>query len=534
MSDANNCVHFDVEFCIKANFIIEPENKEPKKKKIYFQLYKPSSKKEPLCVWKTAVSCIEDPNSGKLITADSKSKDYGNVTLFFRVSVVPRSNFKHGRPPRHFFSLVSSSTKIADVLKNNEELATEIEELVTESLSVEKTARFNNQESVLQSFYQSKPQNTKTKRKSLQPNSCRPDPKLVPTRGSLDNFFGASKKKPERVVTFVPIKTVEDSQLIKVHQEAIVQLAINQCSPHFVSAIFQCIICPESCSQDFSKNLFDPILKFSILSLPQLNSSHMQYLLEPLYKALDNTLNQSHSAVELFYILATIYNFGILLLNNADIFSTVHNEALDQLSTFITQILMQLTQNLISSIAPSISSDGLDFTDKESMNQIQLETNQFLIYCQNLNIPEQIVQVIVVETCRYFDVLLFNVIIDTAKTFTIEKVTFLLSQVRRLQTIFDCLPCNFHIAFTNLLSFISNTNLLWNGNDEEKLPEKSDLMRSIIERCKPKIVLPPGVELDDIGKKLDSTEELKLELPKFNFQFSYDWLFSQTEANKWN
>jgi hypothetical protein len=219
----------------------------------------------------------------------------------------------------------------------------------------------------------------------------------------------------------------------------------------------------------------------------------------------------------LFAILATALNFGLHLARGS-----APSAIFGHLCPFITSAIELLSQNLVAAIGSSISQDGFEFADEFSLEMVRSTTAAFLENSRTFHIPEQIVQVIIVETCAYCDVLLFNVIIDTATEFTDNKMTALLQKVRRVQQLFNCLPTNFEAAFPVLIEFISQTKGLWAGD----VIVKSDRMRSIIERC-PGLQLPADLTLDEIGSRVESTSLLKLPPRVNSFTFSYEWLYTQ-------
>ena len=357
--------------------------------------------------------------------------------------------------------------------------------------------------------------------------------------GSHSSFNNSSdgdgqENEDDTVLESVKRVTREFDALDKVNQRSVADLAAYQCMVYFGAAVVKTFIAPDNAAKDMSDILMEPITAFSILSLTGLREDHLEYLAEPFFKGLEYTLRQTHPIGSLFGVLATALNFGQKLSDAATLYTSAHAVVLSKLEPYVTNIVEVATQTLVAAIAPSICHDGFQFADDEAMQKIEEETQMFWNYAKGLKLPEQLVQVIVVETCAYFDALLFNVIIDTAEEFTEKKIVFLLQRIRKIQTMFQCLPSNFQAAFPRLLDFITRTQELWCLEDTVPDSRRSDLTRSVIERCKPRIVLPMGVTLDDVGKHLDSRESLKVPLPKVSFKFNFEWLYTQTATEKWD
>lgn len=363
---------------------------------------------------------------------------------------------------------------------------------------------------------------------------------------SSDNLLLQSDEKQVHSYNRLHLSQYYDDfhPLYEKHQKAIMELAVNQCTPIFIKTVMDCFVAPPNVLQDFSDRLLEPINAYGILQFPALTSEVLLELISPVYRGIKIAINKPHQLDEWFSILATTLNFGLKLSNTASLYTSAHIECLNNLAKHISQIIQQLTQTLVATIAPSISDDGFTFADEQAMSMIEQVTRLFLEYTQAFKIPDQIVQVIVVETCNYIDTLLFNVIVDTATVFTDEKVTGLLQKIRQIQQMFDCIPKNFQAAFTHLLNFISQTKALWIGfdnNDDEDaenqkkviLHGKGPLLRSIVDRIQPQIEIPKDLTLDDFGEKVD-TKSLKLPLKTASFNFTFEWLYTQNTSNDWD
>lgn len=524
MSDGNNSVHFDCEFCIKSKLVMKKGHSKYSKKNVIISFYTVSmQEKKTLISWKIDAANTEENNEFKMFMLNGKNNEFGEIKLFYRINIENCDKFNEQT------KFINSRT-IGDVLVNfDDEVITEVVELVSESQNpTQVQIKSKNQSSRLNNFI--KP--VENNRKNVK-NDVNDDNK---NKGKMEEFLKHNENKNENAQCINETEQKDDQnielqQLILSHKKNLLKLSLSQCSVCFNIIIVNNLISPTKISKDFSGHLIEPILSFSILTLPEISAEDIDFLFEPLYKALDFTLSLSHTFEELFSILASVLNFGLKLSSSAPIFSSLHLPVLEKLSDYITQSIMQLTQILISVITPSISNDGFEFADVETLNLMQQETRQFLQLCHSFNVPELVVQIIVIETCKYIDTLVFNVIIDTASIISPKKINDLLQKTRKIETIFNCLPCNFQIAFNNLLSFISNANLLWSKGFDFHF-EKSDLMRAIVERCQPSIILPNDMKLDDIGNHLEKNDSLKLPLPKFGFKFSYEWLYTHN-INSW-
>jgi hypothetical protein len=161
------------------------------------------------------------------------------------------------------------------------------------------------------------------------------------------------------------------------------------------------------------------------------------------------------------------------------------------------------------------------------MTAISNQTRALIDLSTKLNIPHVILQTIVVETCASIDTLLFNVIIVMTQEFNEMKLQALLQKVRTIQLLFDCLPANFEAAFPVSLEFIAQTMALWMG----EVVVKSDRMRSVIEMC-PRDLPLPWDRLDEIGKRVQRQDQLKLPRHVIAFRFSYEWLYTRNPTGR--
>ena len=168
---------------------------------------------------------------------------------------------------------------------------------------------------------------------------------------SLNSFFGEKKirKKSSNVSSSDNPLSTDDSNsslkpihsynnlhlnkyyddfkpLYNKHQKAIMDLAINQCTPIFIKAVMECLVAPPNVLQDFSDRLLEPINSYSILQFPALTSSDLLDLISPVYKGITIAINRPHQLDEWFSILATTLNFGLKLSSTASLYTSAHIE----------------------------------------------------------------------------------------------------------------------------------------------------------------------------------------------------------------
>jgi hypothetical protein len=265
-----------------------------------------------------------------------------------------------------------------------------------------------------------------------------------------------------------------------------------------------------------------PFLAHNLFGFP-ITEGHLLDICEPLFNTLSLVLMTKQENESLFAILATMLNFGQQLSDHASLFTSVHSPVLARLATFITDALKQLADRLDAPIIASFESGSFSFADEGAMEAVVTHTKTFLNSCKGYGLLEQIVQVIVVNTCTHCDAFIFNLIVVTADEFTDEKLSMALQHIRELQKQLNCLSKNFNGAFPNLIELITDAELVLSG--VTTLTKRTMLMRSIVERCQPKVVLPPGVTIDDVGPPAPSWDALRVEIPKFQFEFTFEWLY---------
>lgn len=576
LADASKCVHFNSEFCIKAKFIQKPHENVFKKKIITIngQMLNPKKqKRETICTWKIDVANLSESDKGYLRSATIQMKHKkGIAILFFRIVILDKSNIQ-GEVPKSFFQFISNNINEPNYVDTSS-TATSLTEIEDETTLIEgicdvkvvKTLQDDDIElgNLLNNFQTmpiKEPAPNETNDSQQEFRTMNPSDKkhktqskneislpLTPT-GS-DQYSGFLAPKPKKVhkksSSSNSLPTNSEAKLntkttycqkfdavLAQHKELLIDLAINQCSPHFIDAVIFVFLTPLKQIRDMSDRLVEPLIQFAILTFSNITEEKLEKLVDPLFNGLDYTLSITHPKEELFALFSTTLNFGLKVSNVASLYTSAHLGILKRLSSYINQFIQVFSQILNASIANSITSDGFEFGDDESISQLDQETVMFLQHARAFQIPEQIIQIIVLESCQYFDVLLYNVIIDTADEFTDEKITSLLNKVRKIQVMFNCMACNFQAAFTNLLKFITTAKMLWS---DVRLTEeyKNNTVRSIIERSNPPIQLPPNITLDQIGNIVE-TKTLRLPLPQIQFDFTYEWLYTQGEGeSKWN
>ena len=116
-------------------------------------------------------------------------------------------------------------------------------------------------------------------------------------------------------------------------------------------------------------------IRHSILQFLALMSEDLLNLISPVYRGIKIAISRPHQLDEWFSILATTLNFGLKLSSTASLYTSAHIESLTNLAKYITQIIQQLTQTLVGTIAPSISDDGFTFADEQSTKALLIKVD---------------------------------------------------------------------------------------------------------------------------------------------------------------
>jgi hypothetical protein len=115
LADANRHVYFNSEFCIKSQLEKTPGATGFSKKIVDVKLSRVNPQKrakEDICLWKWDVANLQQPGDFEIRTSAIGSA-FGEVTIFFRLVVVPSSQF-HGMEPHNFFGFIAGPTVPAE------------------------------------------------------------------------------------------------------------------------------------------------------------------------------------------------------------------------------------------------------------------------------------------------------------------------------------------------------------------------------------------------------------------------------------
>jgi hypothetical protein len=318
-------------------------------------------------------------------------------------------------------------------------------------------------------------------------------------------------------------------RLVRSHSECAIDMAISHCCYVFSRCVL--IAFSDSAWRDFSEDFMAPIRAHAIFSFSELHEQHLLDLCDPLFTVIDALLLANHDSLQLFALLATLLRFGEQLSDLASLYTAAHERTLQRLAEYITAIMKLLALELFATIAGSIREDGSSFFDDEdSQRDLAIKTHSWSLNCSSYRLYEAIIQMIIVETAKAVDARIFNILLNTSTEFTDDKVTRILHSIRRLQDAFQCVSRNFETAFPCLHDFVMRVQSLWGGIISD-LP-RTDRMRSIIERCRPEIVLGAELTLDDIGKHCDQWSDLNVVEPTFSFVFTFEWLWLQAPGHK--
>lgn len=574
ITDAERVAYYLTEFCFPIKVV--PSSTTKNKEQIFSVKLEEQNickkKIETLGRWYFDAANLENPSTTDIQKSTISTKtSIGKATLYFRLCIVPFSECVNGQPI-YFFNFagkvnlpqtielneISQTSTMATETQFDDEnntvvLTPAVVEPKPEPKLEQPTFRFADflksvgNSSSVKKAKKKKPKGSDEsakKKKGNDASSESTDDRYLP-------FFGSPKKPKKKSSGDEYINLWNQTGVIQQftknydqNQHYLMILAVNQCYPHVLRISTEYIFPVRTIVKDYSDAFLEPFITFGIFQLPALTSEALSDLMKPLMKGIELSIIKQHSKEELFSLFATTLNFGVKISNIASLYTSAHLECLECLANYIKTIVETLIQHLCSTIGANISKDGFEIANENAMIQIDLETRSFFEYARGLNIPEILIQNIVVHTCSYLDRLIYNVIVETAPAFTNEKVTKALDQIRMLQTIFQCLPNNFQTAFSNLIElFTMSKSLFFEVGDEKQINDqkaildslkKGPLLRSIVDRCEPPIVLPKGKDYDYFGERLQSYDILALPLECEAFDFSFDWLYAQNETNKWD
>jgi hypothetical protein len=170
--------------------------------------------------------------------------------------------------------------------------------------------------------------------------------------------------------------------------------------------------------------------------------------------------------------------------------------------------------------------------DQENFKNLRTDTCRFLAVARELGIPEPLLEMLVVDCCRTVDTLLFNAIIEGDDIFDVKMVRDFTKRIRDIQDVFQCISDHFVMAFDSLLQMIGIAELFLGGVELNRIGEPNPLVRLIVERCRPKVVLPFPLTLDRLGPRVAEGSELRIDLSDQGFKFTFEWLVKKS-LNVW-
>ena len=519
--DANLIASFNCEFVIPITLI-----KKKSKKILRLELNMLNSlnrNQEVLGDIQLNVANLNNPKDMSKQFSEIITKKYDKCQIYFRIVVLPFEDFLNN-PPSNFFGFVSYKSVVPIIydLPSQVSTFTNIEEdnsILSEYNNL--TPIFKIENSILNNNIEEK-----NLKKSKNRIKSKKDNKINSSNDLLNKFFQKKTISNSLSTSLNDINEIDINlkNQFNLNENFLFKICIDQCKLCLIENVHNIYIASFKRDIDYSDRLLEPFINFNIAELPNIQTNDYLYICESIFQGLNYSLTKNQSIQNLFGLLSTTLNFGLKLSNESYNSTKSHLIILDKLSPFISKISHTLTQILVSTISYSISSDGFEFADSESMDELYQITRLFLSLSQTFNIPEKIIQSIVVESCKYFDSLLFNIIVDTADLFNEDKINILIKKVKDIQKVFNCLSSLFSIAFPNLLDLITLSKSLLSGIQINRII-KSPLLRSIAERCYPNIILPNNLTFDDLGEKINNNSILKVILPTINFDFKFENLY---------
>jgi hypothetical protein len=239
---------------------------------------------------------------------------------------------------------------------------------------------------------------------------------------------------------------------------------------------------------------------------------------EPLRKAIAFVLDLSHPVSELFALLTTLLKFGVKFSMCAFLYTNVHLDFVRLLEVDIGRICGLLAQNLTASV---VQWGRLADHDAEQIAGLRAEARHFLAVGRELGVPDPVIEALIIECCRLTDAMLFNALIVSDEIFTIKGARELAKKIRAVQEIFQCMSQNFRMAFDALLNLIGIVELYLGGVEVNRIGEPSPLVRDVVDRCRPVVVLPANVSWRAIGPKPTNRDQLRVEHTEFKFEFQW-------------
>jgi hypothetical protein len=308
------------------------------------------------------------------------------------------------------------------------------------------------------------------------------------------------------------------------HRAMLSRIGAAQCSVAFTKAVVGAFY-ERPMSEDVSDRLMGPILDYRFFQLPDLTPDMVALLLAPLHAVIGSSLDLNHPVAELFALLSTIIRFGTKLAMAAFLHTTVHLASIMELQSKVDHVCRLLVEHLVAAV---ILSGGLADGDGDPQQIADLcqEVRRFWGLGRELGVPHPLVEALIVAACRAIDAVFFNGMIVGDEVFTMKRGRELAQKMKALQEIFDCVAQHFATAFSALLNLISIIERFTGRIEASQIGPPDPLARHVVERCWPRVVLPPSVSWERIGPVPADGDSLRAE--RTEFQFSFEWLLSVT------
>ena len=329
--------------------------------------------------------------------------------------------------------------------------------------------------------------------------------------------------------TFEAPVFIDINPLIESHEQFIVRIASLEA--HKVS--YASLATPSVVTKNCGSKLYEPFRDFGIFSHNFIHAEQLDKIFDPIYASIEFAISKNNSFDQQLGLLSTLLTFGLHISTEA-VFNNGVDRHLRKMESYITDILTTLQHGVLSSLAPSIQSDGFALSDRTVREGIINTSELFQNAIKRYNVPLIIVQAIVVGCCEQFDCLLFNFILDSCSVITFKKAQDLLIHIKDIQEWFKCISSNFSIAFPNLLKIVNITQAFLAGLDPARVRKSPEIWAFIYQR------LSPRPELNDKEMSMLLSEfdldnaNLRVPAKEVGFNFTFDWLFSTTLTSQYD
>jgi hypothetical protein len=480
--DSEGVVVFNTEFCIPFRSS-KKYKKHSKPKFLLIELGFRKSRMERTVVgqWKFDLAAFSDRENEELRDCAIHLSNGSSVVLYFRL-VIKRPKTVSAGP--YFASITSTRTTVHTAAPVSISRPTSVSEFSASHLADIVTA-----------------------------NDTAAEPVIAPVRDipRFLSFFSADEKEKG-----MDPKRPRLLHVLNEHRTMLAQIAFNQCSVAFSRAVISSFY-GLPIRGDISEILIAPIRDYHFFQIPTLTPPTVHDFLEPLSGAIRFSLNLSHPVSVLFAHLITLLNFGIKLSIASFLYSPLHLPFIAELEAHISRICGLLAQNLSASVVQL----GDFAANNECAAAMREDLHRFLGIGRELCVPEPVIEALLLDCGRLTDAILFNALIVTEDAFSITTAKDLAKRIRTVQQIFQCVSPDFSITFDSLSNLIAIIELYLGGVQPGRIGHPSPLVRDVVERCSPSVVLPPSISLDKIGPRPIARVDLSVEPVEFKFTFKW-------------